>query len=195
MNKSELRKIYLAAQKNLCSEESNLRSAQIAERFFAAFDLAKIKFLHVFIPIEKFNEIDTTFIVEKIRRDFPHIETVAPRVNFQTMEMESVKFTAATEFARNSWHIREPHSFETIENKKIDLVVVPLLCFDQNGFRVGYGKGFYDRFLRETRHDCRKIGLNYFAPVEKIFDVGDFDIKLDYTVTPESIFRFDFRTD
>lgn len=195
MNKSELRKIYLAAQKKLSAEERKTLSAHIAERFFAEIDLAKINFLHIFIPIEKFYEIDTNLIVEKIRRDFPHVETVAPRVNFQTGEMESVKFTSATEFVQNRWQIREPQSSETIENQKMDLVVVPLLCFDRNGFRVGYGKGFYDKFLRTTRPDCQKIGVSYFAPVEKISNVADFDVKLDCVVTPETVFRFGFYGD
>lgn len=195
MNKSELRKIYLAAQKKLSAEERKTLSAHIAERFFAEIDLAKINFLHIFIPIEKFYEIDTNLIVEKIRRDFPHVETVAPRVNFQTGEMESVKFMSATEFVQNRWQIREPQSSETIENQKMDLVVVPLLCFDRNGFRVGYGKGFYDKFLRTTRPDCQKIGVSYFAPVEKISNVADFDVKLGCVVTPETIFRFGFYGD
>jgi 5-formyltetrahydrofolate cyclo-ligase len=75
-----------------------------------------------------------------------------------------------------------------IEIEKIDAIIVPLLCFDARGFRVGYGKGFYDKFLSECRTDCLKIGFSYFAPVAEISDAQDFDVKLDYCITPEEIF-------
>lgn len=72
----------------------------------------------------------------------------------------------------------------------LDAVLVPLIAFDARGFRVGYGKGFYDRFLKTCRADCLKIGLSLFPPVEKIADTADFDVKLDACATPEKIWRF-----
>lgn len=190
MLKKELRKIYLARQKSFSPEEREVGSFSIAELFFQNFDLSKIKFLHSFLPIEKFNEIDTRPIFEKIWRDFPNVETLVPRVNFQMNEIENLKFSIETETKKNAWQIFEPTHDETIETEKIDAVLVPLLCFDRRGFRVGYGKGFYDKFLKNCRADCRKIGLNYFAPVEEISDVNEFDIKLDFCITPEKIWNF-----
>ena len=64
--------------------------------------------------------------------------------------------------------------------KSIDMVLVPGLCFDGDGHRVGYGKGFYDRFLKTCRPDCIKIGLSYFEPVESIDDVHEGDVRLDF---------------
>jgi 5-formyltetrahydrofolate cyclo-ligase len=55
---------------------------------------------------------------------------------------------------------------------------------------VGYGKGFYDRFLSDCRPHCIKIGLSFFEPEIDIVDVLESDIKLDYCVTPESVFTF-----
>ena len=148
MTKSELRKIFLAQQKSFSVEEREVKSFAIAEFFFQAFDLSKVKFLHCFLPIEKFNEIDTRPVLERIWRDFSNIQTLVPRVNFQTNEIENLKFSIETETAKNAWHIHEPTHSEFIETEKIDAVLVPLLCFDRRGFRVGYGKGFYDKFLR-----------------------------------------------
>ena len=65
---------------------------------------------------------------------------------------------------------------------EIDVVLVPLLCSDGQGYRVGYGKGFYDRFLVKCRPDCRKIGLSYFPPVDRIEDVTESDVKMDEVV-------------
>jgi 5-formyltetrahydrofolate cyclo-ligase len=70
------------------------------------------------------------------------------------------------------------------------MVLVPLLCADPSGHRVGYGKGFYDRYLAKCRPGCLKIGLNYFAPVDQGFDADEHDIRLDACVTPELTYHF-----
>ena len=190
MNKSELRKIYLERQRKISSAHRKHKSEQIIKLFFEVFDLSGIQKLHCFMPIAKFNEINTRLIFERIWGEFPEIWTVVPRVNFQTDEIENVKITAQTKLAQNLWQIDEPKSDETVETKVIDLILVPLICFDENGFRVGYGKGFYDKLLKNCRRDCLKIGLSYFEPIEQIDDVQDFDIKLDFCVTPEKVWRY-----
>lgn len=190
MTKAELRKSFLSRQKTFSIEEREVKSFAIAELFFKTFDLSKINFLHCFLPIEKFNEIDTRPIFERIWRDFPKVQTLVPRVDFQRGEIENLKFSIETETAKNAWNIDEPTHDEFVETEKIDAVLVPLLCFDRKGFRVGYGKGFYDKFLKSTRKDCLKIGLNYFSPVEEISDKNKFDIALDYCITPDKIWKF-----
>jgi 5-formyltetrahydrofolate cyclo-ligase len=187
MMKARLRKIYLEKQKSLSDAERNERSRQIADGFFKNFNLADIRFLHVFLPIEKNREIETTFIYKRLWQNFPKITTVTSRVDFQTMTLEHLRFGADTKLVRNRWHILEPTEGELIETEKIDAVLVPLLCFDASGFRVGYGKGFYDKFLSECRTNCLKIGLSYFAPVKEISDTQSFDVKLDFCVTPEAV--------
>ncbi|HSK71282.1 MAG TPA: 5-formyltetrahydrofolate cyclo-ligase [Pyrinomonadaceae bacterium] len=189
MLKSELRKIYLGKKKSLSPEERSEKNRQIADNFFQNFDLSRIRFLHCFLPIKKFNEIDTGIIFGRIWQDFPEIETLVPRVNFQTSEIENLKFTSETELVQNSWQIYEPAHNELVEAEEIDLVLVPLLCFDERGYRVGYGKGFYDRFLSRCRKDCSKIGLSYFPPAAEIEGVHEFDVKLDFCVTPEKVFE------
>lgn len=188
MNKSKLRKIYLAKQKNLLLAERTEKSEQISNQFFQNFDLSRIDFLHCFLPIEKFNEIDTTTIFQTTWSKFPRIETVVPRVDFQTNRIENARFTRETKLFKNAWEIDEPARGDSVESGKIDAVLIPLLCFDRQGFRVGYGKGFYDRFLKDCRADCLKIGLSYFAPVAEVADAQAFDVKLDFCVTPEEIF-------
>ncbi|MDQ3042021.1 MAG: 5-formyltetrahydrofolate cyclo-ligase [Acidobacteriota bacterium] len=189
MNKSELRKIYLEKQKSLSDSERRETSRRIAERFFENFSLENICFLHVFLAIEKNREVETSYIFKRLWRDFPEITTVASRIDFRAMTLENLKLTPETKLVRNRWHIFEPTDGELIEIEKIDAVTVPLLCFDERGYRVGYGKGFYDKFLSECRTDCLKIGLSYFAPVAEISDAREYDVKLDCCVTPEEIFN------
>lgn len=190
MLKSALRKVYLAKQKAFSPIERTRKSELIGEHFFASFDLSGIRFLHCFLPIEKFGEIDTRPIFHRIWRDFSFVETLVPRVNFATKEIENLLFTRETKLTPNLWQIYEPTHDELVETKKTDAVLVPLVSFDERGFRVGYGKGFYDKFLKNCRVDCLKIGLSFFPPVEKIEDATHFDVRLDYCITPEKIFSF-----
>ena len=190
MTKSELRKIYLARQRSLSAAERKEKSRLIAASLFGRFDLSRLKFLHVFLPIEKNNEIKTAFIYERVWRDFPEITTVVPKVDFETMTLENRRFSFDTELIKNRWNILEPAASEIVEIERLDAVLVPLLCFDERGLRAGYGKGFYDKFLSECRADCLKIGLSYFPPTAKISDAQTFDIRLNFCIAPHNIFKF-----
>ena len=191
MTKVQLRRTCRAKQRGLPPDERDIRSSKIAYNFFQTFGLQRVSFLHCFIPIEKYNEVDTTPIFIGLWRRFPHITTVVPRVNFQTGEMDSVTYSLNSELVKNAWEIREPAGSELVPASMIDLVVVPGLAFDRDGHRVGYGKGFYDRFLGKCRPDCIKVGLSFFDPVEVIEDAHGGDIRLDYLVTPKTVLAFE----
>ena len=64
------------------------------------------------------------------------------------------------------------------------------MIFDHQGHRVGYGKGYYDRFLGECNRYTLKVGLSFFDPVSKIEDIDTNDIALDYAVTPRETYAF-----
>ena len=189
MTKAELRKTYISRQKDLSPADRAEKSRAIAGQFFQHFDLSRTRFIHCFIPIEKFNEIDTKFIFERLWSGHPRTEAVVPRVDFETNEIRNLRFDPTTELKRNTWHIDEPEHDEFVESDKIDIVLVPGSCFDLEGHRVGYGKGFYDRFLKTCRPDCLKIGLSYFEPVEAIDDIHDGDVALDFVITPERVIK------
>jgi 5-formyltetrahydrofolate cyclo-ligase len=87
--------------------------------------------------------------------------------------------------------IPEPKFGEEIPEVMLDFVFVPLLAINNSGHRVGYGKGFYDRFLNECHPETLKIGLSFFEPEEKIEDIFDSDIQMNYCVTPNKIYSFD----
>ena len=93
-----------------------------------------------------------------------------------------------TVLVENEWGIREPGAGEIFEPQIVDLVIVPGVCFDEQCHRVGYGKGFYDRFLRKCRPDCVKIGLSFFEPVAEIADIHAGDVRLDFFVSPGGLF-------
>ena len=104
--------------------------------------------------------------------------------------MQHFQYSDEMELVKNSFGIAEPAGGETFSPDEIDLVLVPLLAFDERGYRVGYGKGYYDRFLSECREDVIKIGLSFFEPEEQIDDINQFDIPLNYCVTPQEVYEF-----
>jgi 5-formyltetrahydrofolate cyclo-ligase len=187
MNKSELRRIYLGKRRELSTAEHAELSIKIAELFFSSFDLSSIKTIHCFISLKHTGEVETSNIFERLWDEFPHISTVAPRVNDQTDEIDALAFDRDTSLVENKWKIPEPADSNAVDPNEIDIVLVPLLCFDMRGYRVGYGKGFYDKFLASCRPVCLKVGLSFFPPVERIDDVHDGDVSLDSCVTPDGL--------
>jgi len=190
MTKSELRKIYLAKRQMLAPSEREANSAEITSNFFANFDLTDINFLHCFIPIERFAEVDTRPIFQRVWTDHPHVQTVVPRVDHESEELESLKYGPDVELVESRWNIGEPTHNEHVRADLIDMVLVPLLCFDRAGHRVGYGRGYYDRFLRSCRDDCIKLGLSMFEPVDEISDAHENDVRLDVAVDPNKTYDF-----
>ena len=183
MTKAELRQVYLDKRKALSPEDHAAQSLEISQRFFSGIDLSSVRSLHCFISLKHKGEIETSAIFQRLWSEFPNITTFAPRVNADN-EIDSLPFHADSRLADNKWKIPEPTTGEVVDPGILDMVIVPLLCFDNRGHRVGYGGGFYDRFLARCRPDCRKIGLSFFPPVDEIVDVYKDDIRLDRCITP-----------
>jgi len=97
--------------------------------------------------------------------------------------------TDNTKIKKNQYGIPEPVDGIEVPVSKIDVIFVPLLAYDLDGNRVGYGKGFYDKFLSKCKPEALKIGLSFFEPEDKIISSPN-DVRLDYCVTPSATIRF-----
>ena len=193
MQKSILRKQYLIKRKALSSEEIKAKSQQICDLFFQEIDLKSIKFVHIFLPIKKQNEINTFLIIRKLQEDYPQINIVVSRSNFDNFEMQHF-ILEEENLIENKWGISEPlDSKLEIQPQQIDLVVIPLLCFDKQGNRIGYGKGFYDRFLQKCSSKALKVGFCLEEPIKVIEDLNEFDVKMDVCITPCDVWKFNRR--
>ena len=104
--------------------------------------------------------------------------------------MIHIEINKHTKYSENQFSIREPVSTNKSDPKIFDVVFIPLLAFDKFGERVGYGGGYYDRFLVNTQKNVLKVGLSYFEPVDKILDIEEHDIKLDFVITPSRVHNF-----
>jgi 5-formyltetrahydrofolate cyclo-ligase len=190
MTKQELRTLYLRKRQALSVAEYGQLVFQLYQNLFSNIDLSFINVLHTFLPIAEKKEVDTWLIIDRIKREFPHIRISIPKVNSQTGVFDSFYFEGLHQLAANTWGIPEPKQGVPTEPEKIDLVLIPLLAYDKKGHRVGYGKGFYDKFLATCRSDCKKIGLSLFEAEEKINDVNELDIKMDRCITPYTAITF-----
>jgi 5-formyltetrahydrofolate cyclo-ligase len=166
-------------------EQLNIR---LCEQFFQNVDLSPIQVLHTFLPIEKQREVNTWLIIESTLKKFPHIRISIPRINNQTSEIESFYFEGRDQLEKNTWDILEPKEGIPTPIEKIDAVLVPLLAVDFRGNRVGYGRGFYDKFLKACPDKILKIGVSLFPPVDTIEGLGPHDLPVDLIVTPEECF-------
>ena len=190
MQKTRLRIEMLQKRLGYDAAEIARKSQQIAANFFAHFSLEDIKAIHIFLPIQLKNEIDTWGIIRKLHTEYPHIQVVASVSDLQELTLTHHWLLPETELVQNKWGIPEPQGAETVAIENIDLVLVPLLAFDTQGHRVGYGKGFYDRFLHLCRPDTVKVGLSLEEPVVQITDIHEGDTSLDFAVTPAKVYKF-----
>lgn len=187
MTKRELRREYMQKRKHFSDEEYATLNHRLRENFFKTTDLSAVSVLHTFLPIDKNREVDTWAFIRELQIAHPHVRIAVPKMNNQTSELEHYYFEHKDQLAVNTWGIPEPVSGIPVETSAIDLVLVPLLAFDSQGHRVGYGRGFYDRFLATCRTECSKIGISYFDPVARIDDVHENDIALDRIITPSGV--------
>ena len=173
MYKKELRKTYLDKRKSFSKEDIEKSSISISELFFDVFEPKNEK-IHVFSPISKQNEIDTHKIINRLFSETDCV-LITSKSDFNSLEMEHFTINNKTEFEEDNYGIPSPINGQPIDVSEIDWVIVPLLCFDTDGYRVGYGKGFYDRFLSQCRSDVKTIGLSIFNPIEEIEDKNEYD--------------------
>jgi 5-formyltetrahydrofolate cyclo-ligase len=183
MTKAEARSAFLQKRSSLTDAEWQAMSVAICQRFFSSVDISFIKKVHTYLPIEGKKEPDTWMIVDKIRREHPHIRLVIPRID--KGQLSHFFFEGLHQVKPSMWGIPEPTQGVPADPADLDMVIVPLLAADKAGNRVGYGKGFYDRFMKDCKPTCLKVGLSLFPLIDSVDDVNEFDIRLDAVVTPD----------
>ncbi|RXM48440.1 5-formyltetrahydrofolate cyclo-ligase [Flavobacterium sp. YO12] len=186
-NKKELRIHYKNLRKELSADDIEEKSLAIANNLIQ-LPIWDKTYYHVFLPIVEHKEVDTEFILHLLSGKDKEI--VISKSDFETRGMTHFLLTDNTKIKKNEYNIPEPVNGLEVPTKTIDVVFVPLLAFDHFGNRIGYGKGFYDKFLADCKPDTIKIGLSFFEAADQIDDVFESDVRLDYCVTPEKVYTF-----
>ena len=184
--KAVLRTEYQKRRDSLTDDQIADCSIQISN-LSLTLNIWEYSIYHLFMTNEKNKEIDTSYLLSVIQGKDK--QPVIPKIVDEN-RLEHFLLNDQTLLKNNRWGIPEPLSGITINPKQIEVVFVPLLVFDQHGHRVGYGKGYYDRFLDQCSESTLKVGLTFFDPVTKIEDIETHDISLDFALTPERIYAF-----
>lgn len=187
MSKAQLRKSYKTLRQQISQSQIEDYSLAIANQLLR-LDIWKHSLYHIFLTIEEQKEVNTDYILNILAGKDKNI--VLSRSNFEDFSMSHYLLTDNTTLRKNAYNIPEPVDGVEIQTSQLEVIFVPLLAFDKVGHRIGYGKGFYDRFLAQCDPETIKIGLSFFEPHADIFEVSTSDIKLDYCLTPQQVFRF-----
>lgn len=187
MLKSAIRKQALQQRNALSQAQINkLNKALLSQ--FTALDFTTINSVHIYLPIIKHNEPNTFLLIDWLQKNHPEIVIVVPKANFETHSISNFIYPGKADLKENQYQIPEPQQAKPFLGMP-DMVIIPLLAFDSQGYRVGYGKGFYDRFLQNST--AQKIGLSFFDAIPQITDVHLNDVRLDKCITPTKIINFD----
>jgi 5-formyltetrahydrofolate cyclo-ligase len=183
LTKQQLRKQYFAKRQQLTMPEYEALNQQLLQQF-QQLDFSNIHCIHLFLPIRERKEPDTYLMIDWLKATHPHIKIVYPKTDFKTLSMQSFAADDALKVKTNGYGIPEPIAGNMVDVKEIDMVLIPLLAFDKQGYRVGYGKGFYDRFLTQCKPGTQFTGLSFFEPVDMIEDIDEYDVRMHTCIMP-----------
>ncbi|ELR72207.1 5-formyltetrahydrofolate cyclo-ligase [Fulvivirga imtechensis AK7] len=188
MDKGTLRNTYLEKRLSLSTDEYQKRNQLLINRLLNYLDIGKIHFVHSFLAMTDKKEVDTFAIIEEIRSGNPEIR-IAISKTLPKGELSHFLLNDQTKIEKNNWGIPEPVEGEAADIEEIDIVLVPLISFDKEGHRIGYGKGYYDRFLKKVSR-AKKIGLALTPPLDHIPYSDRMDVRLDACISPFDIYEF-----
>ncbi len=185
MTKKELRKLYLPLRQKITQDLYHNMNQNIHKLFFEHFALSietKLK-VHTYLSNNDINEIDTWDIIKKLEKN--PAEICVPKIDVHSIN--NCVLNQNSTLKKNKWNIYEPHNCNILNPSKLDLIIAPCIVCDIQGYRVGYGKGYYDKFLSKVSKNAIKVTLSFFALVKSIQDTNPFDIPMDYCITPDTI--------
>jgi|TARA_B110000263_G_scaffold70757_1_gene61667 5-formyltetrahydrofolate cyclo-ligase len=185
-NKKFYREKYQALRMKLLKEEIYDLSDKIVS-ILKTIPVWEKNTYHLFISSKQKNEVETKKILSYL---YDLGKVVVTSKMLPDKKLIHLRVNQSTRFIQNDYNILEPDSSEEILPTDLDVVIIPLLCFDKNGNRVGYGGGYYDKFLSKTENAVMKIGLSFFEPVDQIEGITKLDVPLDICVTSEKVYDF-----
>ena len=189
MLKADARKLYKEKRQAISSTEK-IKLDDLLLIQLQTVQLPFITFLLSYWPMEQNKEPNTHLFTDYLEFQNPDLIICYPKTDFRRHTIQSLQTNDDTRFRKNEFNLYEPDDGVEVNPPGIDMVFVPLLAYDKRGFRAGYGKGFYDRYLALCRKECLKIGFSYFEPLDQIEDASLFDVPLNLCVTPTTVYVF-----
>jgi len=174
--KKKLRQIYLSKRNNMSSEEIKFKSESICKQILNSKEYTKASQLFCYYPLV--NEVDILPVVKQGLRDgkvlcFPKVLNKTTIVFYQIKSLD--------DFVKGSFNVLEPVTTKEVNVNVNTLMIVPGLVFDEENYRIGYGGGYYDRYIMQSRseiHEFTTIGVCYFWQKTKLIQKDTYDQKL-----------------
>ncbi len=186
MTKEEYRIKYKNLRAKLSDEDVEELSLQIANNVLKQH-IWEYSNYHIFLPISNNKEIDTEYILHILQGRDKSI--IVPKVIKGSPNLAHILLQDNTVLKLSNFGVPEPVSGIEIQPSQIEVVLVPLLVYDEIGNRIGYGGGYYDRFLKQCNPKAIFIGLSFFEAEERI-PSEEIDIPLHFCITPKGIISF-----
>ncbi len=180
--KKSLRAKILKVLGSQSPAERKKRSLRIQKKLFslAAFREAECVCFYVSLP----SEVDTTVMIDKALQIGKRV--IVPRTNLENKELSLYEIKNRAEDLKKGAHgVMEPRALKTqlVDLKEVECLIVPGVVFDKKNNRVGRGKGYYDRFLKQFGPEVSKLGLAFSFQVVPRVPVEAHDEPVDKVLT------------
>ncbi|MDZ7806808.1 MAG: 5-formyltetrahydrofolate cyclo-ligase [Gracilimonas sp.] len=181
--KSDLRKKVLKEREQFDSLIWQKKSKLIVEKVQNLKQFHKAKFIHIYVSMDDRNEVATGALIDEILDS--DRKPVIPVTNFEDGTLTHSLLVDKSDLKKNKWGVREPETVNEFDISRLDLIIIPMAAADRSGNRLGYGKGFYDRFLNKSK--AFKVGLVFSEFLFNEIPTESFDEKLDAIITDKEM--------
>jgi 5-formyltetrahydrofolate cyclo-ligase len=194
LSKKMLRQQALQQRQSLTTEQAEMLGAQIIQYVIKNIRWTNFTCVHVYLSCKKRKEINTWPLLDYLWSAQKHITTVTNRLDVVKKQIDCCIVNRNTVLEKSAFDIFEPvKNTEKINPQQIDLMILPLLACDNQGFRLGYGKGYYDHLLARCAASMQRIGINYFLPLAEKIPQEAHDLPIHQLVLPGDCLKFQSR--
>lgn len=184
MDKQTLRKVYLEKRKTLSTAEYDRRNQLLTEQLLALINKKAFKNIHIFLPIISQREPNTFPLIYQLWENHPEINVITSISDLNTPEMQHYRIDKQVIIQPNKWGIPEPQNAYLFPINEIDCVLTPMVVGSKTGNRIGYGKGYYDRFLAKCNSTTKFVGISLSPFLDGSLYSDQYDIPMNVMVNP-----------
>jgi 5-formyltetrahydrofolate cyclo-ligase len=187
--KANLRKQFISDRAGIELRQAHEWQARMLD-FFANIPIPPNSRILSYRSMPEKNEIPMEYFEDFLMSEKKGLELCYPAIDSGDGSMEAYLDDESLEWETVSFGLKQPASGNRVDPRSVEVILLPLLTFDRSGHRLGYGKGYFDRYLVRCRPSAVKIGFSWFEPMEELPEIQSYDIPLDYCVTPEKLYVF-----
>lgn len=181
--KEEIRGNLRSSRKGIPQSIFLQYSKTIIDHFYDQEEYQNANTIHCYVSMNERREVNTQPLIREMLSNNKGV--VVPVTQFEDQSLQHIKLNAFSDLETNKWGVLEPRRGEEYQTSDIDLVIVPMVGGDEHAHRIGYGGGFYDRFLQNIR--VRTIGFCFEQNIVSSLPTEPFDVPLDKIITEERI--------